>query len=438
MSEILPKHKYSQEEFLKDASRIVAFYLPQYHEVAQNSEWWGKGFTDWVNVSKARPLFPGHYQPHIPEELGFYDASEERTLRRQSELAKEYGIHGFAFYWYWFDGVRILEKPIESFYNSDIDFSYCFCWANEPWSRTWDNNPREMLINQQYSDGFEIRLLHDLVKFWRDKRYVTVENRPLLIIYRVNHIPSPKNAISNLRKQSMSLYGINPYIVGVDFYDLPDEQDLGLDAIVEFPPHKFWGVNNLRDTPEDLDANFVGTLIDYKKVILQSVDRHVDSTRTIFRSCFPSWDNTARLGNRAVIIENTDVKIFELWLSALRQYTRDRNSDSKNLIFINAWNEWAEGAHLEPDRKLGRSFLEAVKRSEYYLESSDYLEISALKTKLSISDYIQNSNLYFDSAHYTATTTRYSRVASIIFNISPYIFRFLRYVYRKFRVYRSR
>ena len=425
-------NKYSEEEFKKDISKIIAFYLPQYHEVQQNSEWWGEGFTDWVNVAKAREIYPGHYQPHIPGELGFYDASQEVTLQKQSDLAKQYGVHGFAFYWYWFDGFRILEKPIDVFYNSKIDFNYCFCWANEAWARNWDGNPSEILLDQIYSEGFEKQMVNDLAKYWQDQRYITVDERPLLIIYRINHIPNVKKVISKIRSEAVDQLKLDPYIIGVDFYDMPNEVDIGLDGIVEFPPHKFWGVNNHKQPAPEFNKHFRGSVIDYKKVVLQSIMRVVSPDRTLFKTCFPSWDNTARRQNESVIIENTNPKLFEFWLSALRQYTRERLGKSNDFIFINAWNEWAEGAHLEPDRIMGRAFLEAIRSSENYLDSIDYLDASVLKRNMSVEDYVTNSNVYFDSNYYISNRGKKEKAASFVFNTSPYLFRLIRFFYRKF------
>ena len=432
------KNKYSEEEFKKDMSKIIAFYLPQYHEVEQNSEWWGEGFTDWVNVAKAREIYPGHYQPHIPGELGFYDASQELTLQKQSDLAKQYGLHGFAFYWYWFDGFRILEKPIDVFYNSKIDFNYCFCWANEPWARNWDGNPGEILIDQIYSEGFEKHLVNDLAIYWKDERYISVDGRPLLIIYRINHIPNVKKVVSEIRGESKRQLKLDPYIIGVDFYDMPNEVDTGLDGIVEFPPHKFWGDNNYKQPVPEVNKDFVGTVIDYKKVVLQSVLRVFNPDRTLFKTSFPSWDNTPRRPNAGVIIENTNPKLFEFWLSALRQYTRERLGKSNNFIFINAWNEWAEGAHLEPDRRIGRGFLEAIRSSENYLDSIDYLDPTDLKENLSVEDYVTNSNVYFDSNYYVSSHGKKQKTASLIFNMSPFLFRFIRFFYRKFLEFKNR
>jgi lipopolysaccharide biosynthesis protein len=437
LSDTAPRNQYTSEEFQKDASKIIAFYLPQYHEIKENSEWWGPGFTDWVNVAKARPLYPGHYQPHIPRELGFYDASLPSVLEAQTQLARKYNVYGFCFYWYWFDGRKILEKPIETFLDSNIDFNFCFCWANETWARTWDGNPKHTLIEQNYGEGFEKRLINDFSPYWQEDRYIKVDGRPLLLIYRINDIPNIKEVIATLRQESQSLLNLNPYIVGVDFYDMPDEVEIGLDGIVEFPPHKFWGDNNAKKNPQAIIPSYTGKIIDYSKVIVQSLGRKVSDHRRLYRACFPSWDNTARIGDRAIVIENQNAMSFERWLQGLRQYTRENLSSTDNFIFINAWNEWAEGAHLEPDLHMGTSFLEALVRSENYLPSGNYLDLESVKNSLNISNYTRNSNVYFDSQFYSPKNGLVQKIGNLIFHVSPLFYKLVRFVFRAFKKMRK-
>jgi hypothetical protein len=424
------KAEYSSEDFSIDACRIIAFYLPQFHEVEENSEWWGAGFTDWVNVAKARPLFNGHYQPHIPRDLGFYDASFESTLASQIELAQEYGVYGFCFYWYWFDGRRMLSKPIDTFFNSKIEFPYCFCWANESWTRTWDHNPKQVLIEQTYSEGWQDNFLRDLSMYWQDNRYIKVDNRPLIIIYRAKQIPDCHNAIKELRKSSLTLLGVDPYIVIVDFYDVESSSEFGADALVEFPPHKFWHESNRGETPSDIQESFAGRIISYEKVLIQSVDRIIPKGEKIFRALIPSWDNTARLSNRSVIIQNTNPQLFKVWLDALRQYTRENRLLNENFLFINAWNEWAEGAHLEPDLKIGNGFLNQIKKSQFFQSDLDYMSKKYVLDRLGITSDNIDRNAYFSADYYSPPNSIKMKFASQIEKISPTLYRLLRRLYR--------
>jgi len=424
------KFSYTEDEFLKDTARIIAFYLPQFHEVRENSEWWGNGFTDWVNVAKARPHFEGHYQPHIPRDLGFYDASLETTLEAQVTLAKDYDVYGFCFYWYWFDGKRMLSKPIDALFNSQINFPYCFCWANDSWARTWDHNPKEMLIEQSYGEGWEKRLVTDFTKYWSDERYIKVDNRPLLLIYRAKQIPDYAISIQKIRDLSQVLLGTNPYILVVDFYDVSSASEFGADGLVEFPPHKFWHESNQNDYPEDIQNNFIGKIISYKKIVIQSAKRNIPKNEKIYRTVMPSWDNTARLGNRSIIIQNTNPHFFKVWLDSVRQYTRENRTTSENFIFVNAWNEWAEGAHLEPDLKIGNGFLNQVKKSIYYQPNFDYLSGKYLHDCLELMPDNVDRNVFFSSSYYAPPSSLKMRFASKVQRISPKLYKLMRRLYR--------
>jgi lipopolysaccharide biosynthesis protein len=429
LSNSIGQKDFTEEEFLKDASKIIAFYLPQYHEVVENSEWWGPGFTDWVNVAKAEKLFADHYQPQIPQELGFYDLTNPQVLERQAKLAGEHGVYGFCFYWYWFNGRRILEKPITILKDSNIDLNYCICWANHSWARTWDHNPKEILIEQSYLPGFEDQFIDDILQFWKDDRYIRVDERPLLLIYRVMDLPDPVENIKRMRDSSRSKYGLNPYIVGVDFYDIDESNTYGLDALVEFPPHKFWSAANEIPKPDSMSTGFLGKFIDYNRVVLQSLSRKMPDDVTIFRTLFPSWDNTARLGNRSVIIQNTDPRLFGRWLAGLRQSNRQTKEMNQNFIFINAWNEWAEGAHLEPDLKNGRQFLEEILKTQIYKKNFDYLNTHSFQKEIGMNHRIKKTQVYFSTSYYLGEDTKTRKMSIRIYNLSPYLYSFLRKMY---------
>lgn len=234
LSGLAPK---SQTFDLKqDASTLIAFYLPQYHKVAENSEWWGPGFTEWTNVVKGKPNYDGHYQPHLPRELGFYDLSNVEVMREQAELAKLYGVGAFCFYYYWFSGRRILEKPIDNFLNSDIDMPYCLCWANENWTRTWDGDTRSVLMEQKYLDSDPQAFIESVLPHFRDTRYLKVDGKPMLVVYRAKDIPNVARVFQLWRDAVKSAGFPDLHIAAVDFYDIARPDEVGADALVEFPP----------------------------------------------------------------------------------------------------------------------------------------------------------------------------------------------------------
>jgi lipopolysaccharide biosynthesis protein len=351
----------------RDKSKIVAFYLPQFHEIHENSIWWGPGFTEWTNVAKARPNFEGHYQPHIPRELGFYDLSNIENMKKQADLAIRYGVSAFCFHYYWFSGRRILEKPINNFLKSSINIDFCFCWANENWTRTWDGLDRDVLLEQKYLKGDEERFVKSVSRAFRDKRYLKIAGKPILIIYRAKEIPDPLVFIRNMRKAARK-FGFNGlYIIAVDFYDIKRPEEVGADALVEFPPHKFNDPKNIPKERFDItNMNFKGGLVDYKKVILQSALRK-EQNFDLYRCLVPSWDNTARRQNTSTVLVGASPELFGAWLKFIRRSIREANlPQEKKIIFVNAWNEWGEGCHLEPDIKYGLSYLDEIYRSTFY------------------------------------------------------------------------
>lgn len=359
---------------LKDESKLIAFYLPQYHEVPENSEWWGKGFTEWTNVRKAQPNFEGHYQPHIPGKLGYYDLSSVEVMHDQAEMAKLFGVYGFCFYYYWFSGRKILERPLENFLHSNVEIKFCLCWANENWTRTWDGDTKSVLMHQKYESSDPEYFLESLVPFFKDGRYITVDGCPLLVVYRAKDIPNTLEIFEKWRSLAKK-YGFKDlHIAAVDFYDIESPNEVGADALVEFPPHKFNGPNSVPDkAPQFTNENFSGGLIDYDKVIAQSANRLAPDFR-LYRGVMPSWDNTARRQDNPVIVVNESPKKFGAWLSFIRAYTRHEiKSKDDNFIFVNAWNEWGEGCHLEPDLRHGTAYLDQLLRSAYYSEESQAL-----------------------------------------------------------------
>jgi Glycosyltransferase WbsX/Domain of unknown function (DUF4214) len=353
----------------EDNSKLIAFYLPQYHQVKENSEWWGEGFTEWTNVAKAQPNFEGHIQPHVPKDLGFYDLTNVEVMRKQSELALKYGVFGFCFYHYWFSGRRILETPVNNFIKSDIDMPFCLCWANENWTRTWSGDETSVLLAQEHKENDEEQFIYDLLPYLNDDRYIKVNGRPLILIYRIHQLPNPSESIKKWRAEA-NKHGIpGLHIAIVDFYDVTSPDEVGADALVEFPPHKFISSDNHPDVfPNFTNPNFNGGVVDYKKIIQQSM-RRGKHDYVFYRGIVPSWDNTARRQNTPITILNSSPALYSKWLEYLRRYTRenDKLKMKNEFIFINAWNEWGEGCHLEPDIHWGKSYLEETLRTKWYM-----------------------------------------------------------------------
>lgn len=339
----------------------IAFYLPQYHPIPENDEWWGKGFTEWTNVVKAKPNFDGHYQPHEPAELGYYDLREVDVQRRQAALAKEYGLHGFCFYYYWFNGRRVLERPLNQFVeHTDIDLNYCVCWANENWTRTWDGKEKDVLLGQKHSPEDDTAFLRSLLPMFADKRYIKVDGKPMLLVYRVDLFPDMKATAARWRKIATEAGFPGLHLCAVQFYGISDPRPWGFDAAVEFPPHQLIGPENKPDViPSFTNPNFKGAVLDYQKVMAQALARP-DVEYERYRGIMPSWDNTARRQDTPHMFINSSQHEYEFWLKQLVVQTRVVLPADRQYIFINAWNEWGEGCHLEPDLRYGRQWLEAT------------------------------------------------------------------------------
>ncbi|RWC14094.1 MAG: glycosyl hydrolase [Mesorhizobium sp.] len=412
-------------EVAKDDAKLIAFYLPQYHRIPENSEWWGNGFTEWTNVARAKPNFEGHHQPHIPRDLGYYDLSHPDTMREQAELAKLYGVHGFCFYHYWFSGRRVLEKPVNNFLNSDIEINFCLCWANENWTRTWDGNSKSILLEQLYADGDAEAFIDSLIDSFRDRRYINISGEPLLVVYRAKDIPDPKRwfKIWRERVQDRGFPGL--HIAVVDFYDISTPDEVGADSLVEFPPHKFNGPQSHPSIfPTITNPDFAGGIVDYAKVIAQSANRSAPSFK-LFRGIMPGWDNTARRQNTPTIVVNACPDLYGAWLSYLRDFTRRTASDaSERLIFINAWNEWGEGCYLEPDQRWGYAYLEQTLKSAYFeigSAGSHSLESERVRLLTKTSEIVVSGNLNCKLPVFeTASQSHNAMVENVAAELSAY------------------
>jgi lipopolysaccharide biosynthesis protein len=343
--------------------KVFCFYLPQFHRVEENSRWWGPGFTEWTNVSKARPVFPGHTQPLLPADLGFYDLDHIEAMSEQAALASKYGVSGFVFYFYSFDGQRILEKPVENYLNSTIALPYMICWANENWTRTWDGSANSVLMPQNYEPGFEATLYSQFRPYFQDERYERHNGMPILIIYRAQDMPDPRSSLEILRKLAKSDGFEGLYIAAVASFGLKHPGLVGADALIEFPPHDVGHISRI-SSPRRTSRLFRGQFFDLPAVALNSTKPLIRDF-DYYRGAIPSWDNTARRPLSSNVFLGASPLLFEKWLRYLRSWSNNASErrGQANLLFINAWNEWAEGAVIEPDIYNGRKNLEAVKES---------------------------------------------------------------------------
>lgn len=361
---------FSDEKFVLNdkMTKLISFYLPQFYENETNNKYFGKGFMEWYNTSKCIPQFTGHYQPQIPYDVGFYNLTHDDIMYRQIELAKSYGIYGFCFYYYWFSGDRLLEKPLDNFLkNKELDMPFCLFWANETWRNLWGNTTSNQIIKQQeLLDGDEVKFAEDILKYFKDERYIKIDNAPLLIIYQVG--------LFETKKFKLFLDYLRQYVKKEGFRDICilvtdtrigefDINTLDLDGVVEF------GHNNMRDTSIDslldmrnrfVNPNFKGRVIDVKKGLKKGNHLKENKYKT-YRCVCAGWDNSSRKAYTGAEIFYMTPEDYKLWLEDSILWTKNNCSANSQFVFVDSWNEWAEGAHLEPDQKYGYAYLDATR-----------------------------------------------------------------------------
>lgn len=368
----------------KKRARLIAFYLPQFHTIPENDEWWGKGFTEWTNVTKAKPLFRGHHQPNLPADLGFYDLRVPETRIAQAELAHAYGIEGFCYWHYWFAGRRILERPFDEVLKSGRpDFPFCLAWANQTWTGIWHGAPGRILIEQSYPGLADYEAhFYAILDALGDHRYLTIEGKPIFLIYRPHELPNPRQFTDCWRglANKQGLKGL--YLLGIaDPYWAP--KDGGFDGFVIDNPEM--GLNQLRGNMRGMASKI------YWKILRRNLRLDLSSIRDLFRvgprvydysrytefalpplvteydhypCVVPNWDNTPRSGNNGRILHGTTPELFGIHLDAAIGQVASMPFD-KRMVFVKSWNEWAEGNYLEPDQRFGKGYLEALHQQTF-------------------------------------------------------------------------
>ncbi|MFO1089508.1 MAG: glycoside hydrolase family 99-like domain-containing protein [Hyphomicrobiales bacterium] len=347
--------------------QVVAFYLPQFHPIPENDAWWGRGFTEWTNVSKTVAQYEGHQQPKLPGELGFYDLRVPDVMRRQVELARQYGVHAFCFHYYWFSGKRLLEGPLDQFVTlaDELAFPFCLCWANENWTRRWDGHEEDVLIRQSYTKADVEAVFEDLCRYITHPSYLRVDGCPVILVYRAGQIPNVRKVMQAWRKlaRARGLPGL--HLVLTNAFETLDPLEHGFDASCQFPPHGL--AQHLSDHQAPLlNPQFQGRVVRYDRLVDGVIDayRQIEKPRAPFYpGVMPQWDNTARRPKTSFVFHGATPGLYARWLQAAMGLTRHLNPADRRLVFVNAWNEWAEGTYLEPDRRFGYGWLEATASS---------------------------------------------------------------------------
>lgn len=394
----------------------IAIYLPQFHPIPENDKAWGEGFTEWTNVKKAKPLFDGHYQPHVPhEDVGYYDLRDPEVMVRQAAMAKEYGIYGFAFYHYWFNGKRLLETPLDNMLKEGKpDFPFLYIWANEHWSRRWDGSDHEIIQEQHYSHEDDLNHIRFLcANVFSDKRYITIDDKPVFMVYRTELLPDIKETAKIWREEAKKNGFKDLYLIRVENFEAGiNPLEIGFDAAMEFAPD--WRSVQYDETIISEDQNSIHNYISLVKSMIYKKTPEFPWYRCIF----PSWDNSARKNRNAGMFVGNSSAMFHNFILYMTQYTRSHFTEDKQLLFINAWNEWGEGCHLEPDNNNGYDYLECVERivnspKSVLKVNSELFFVDLLVDEVQQSIILNEKNKIFEQK----TSSKPYKLADFILNI---------------------
>ena len=371
--------------------KTIALYLPQFHPTKDNDEWWGIGFTEWYNVRKAKPLYSKHHQPRIPGDniqyLGYYDLTDLEVIKKQVELAKSHGIYGFGIYYYWFSGKRLLEKPLDLFLNNkDIDFKFLLIWANEDWTRRWNGYEGKILIKQEYKKSDPYDFIKDIKKYIIDERYIKINSKPIIGIYEPNKIPNLSNTISIWREESKNMRIGELYIIAcLNTYNFDEMKNLKLfEGVYEFSPR-----DSLKLMIKD------SLLLLYNSILYKNIDSiSVNDDFPLYRGSMTEFDNSPRKKEASSIFKNYSPEQFYMVNKKIIEWTRNRYDKNNRFIFINAWNEWGEGAYLEPDTKYGYASINSLSKA---LFNKSYKEIKFNRTYFNNESIVAiQIHLYYD------------------------------------------
>ncbi len=346
-------------------TKLIAFYLPQYYQMEVNNKYHGQGFTEWTNVTQAMPQFTGHYQPHIPYDVGFYDLTTVSALKRQAELAKKYGIYGFCMHWYWFSGERTMEVPPQILLqHPEIDIKYCFDWATENWTSAWDGGTKDIIFEQKLEEGDEKRFIEDLLPYFKDERYIKINGKPVLTIYRCDMFPKERfvKAVTKMRELVKGEGFPDLYLMLTNRVFEGNAKEWGFDALVEFPPSYIYPLCKRYHYEGYINPDLKADIFDIKPFVESGEYIRKYDSDVVFRSALVSFDNTSRRATSGCqIIANDSPEVYEKWLTGLIEDSYANHTTDENIVFINSWNEWAEGSHLEPDMKYGYAYLQATR-----------------------------------------------------------------------------
>lgn len=352
---------------MKTKVKVIAFYLPQYHPIPENDEWWGKGFTEWTNVAKAKPLFRGHYQPKLPADLGFYDLRVPETREAQVELARGAGIEGFCYYHYWFgNGRRLLERPFHEVLTSGKpDFPFCLCWANATWTGIWHGMPNKVLIEQKYPGPEDHKKhLEYLIQAFADERYIKISGKPLFIVYHPMRVKEPEAFTDLIREEILRLGFKGVYLAGVAHNTSWNPLKHGYDAVVDQRLPALNGhipLDLIKLKLHKLNKSARLTIHEYKDVLGNFVVSNNKPFRN-FPCVIPNWDNTPRSGMNGLVLRDSSPELFRLSMQRACEIARHCTEDER-IVFLKSWNEWAEGNYVEPDVRYGHAYLDVIRET---------------------------------------------------------------------------